>query len=79
MSYTSLDRLKRTCDLLDRIRKVVVLFNRCLEACDEPNEARIAVVDFMDPVIMILSDCISYFHEHSSGSCSSYFWHGAEN
>ena len=68
MSYTSLDRLKRTCDLISRIRRAVELFNRCLEACDEDNEARIAIVDFLDPLIMILSDCVSYFHEYSSGS-----------
>jgi hypothetical protein len=67
MSYSSLDRLQRTCDLFNRMRRVVELFNRCLEECDEPNEARIAIVDFLDPLVQIASDCVSYFHEYTSG------------
>jgi hypothetical protein len=67
MSYSSLGRLKRTCDLFNKLRRVIELFNRCLEGCDEPNEARIAIVDFLDPLVQIASDCISYFHEYTSG------------
>ncbi|KAG4441573.1 hypothetical protein IFR05_002958 [Cadophora sp. M221] len=74
MSYTSLDRLKRTCDLMDRLRKVTVLFNRCLETCDEKNEARIAVIDYLDPIVMVLVDCIDYFHEHLSEKESAETW-----
>jgi hypothetical protein len=69
MSYTSVDRLKRTCDLFYRTRRVIELFNKCLEKCEESNEARIAIVDFLDPLVMITSDCVSYFHEYSSGLC----------
>lgn len=49
------------------MRRVVELFNRCLDECDEPNEARIAIVDFLDPLVQIASDCVSYFHEYTSG------------
>jgi hypothetical protein len=42
-------------------------FNRCLGACDDNNEALLAVVDFLDPVATILSDSIRYLHECSSG------------
>jgi hypothetical protein len=46
---------------------LVELFTRCLNACDEPNEARIAVVDFLDPLATILTDSIVHLHKHSSG------------
>lgn len=68
MSYTSLERLKRTCDLLDKLRKVTALFIRCVEGCDEDNEARIAVIDFLDPIVTILTDCVVYFHRNVSGT-----------
>lgn len=49
-----------------------MLFNRCLETCDEKNEARIAVIDFLDPIIMVLVDCVDYFHEHLSGMLAQF-------
>jgi hypothetical protein len=67
MSYESPDRLKRTCDLFNKMRRVTEVFNRCLEGCDEPNEARIAIVDFLDPLMQIGSDCVSDFNECNSG------------
>lgn len=67
MSYSSMDRLKRTCDIFHKMRRVTELFNRCLEECDQPNEARFAIVDFLDPLVQIVSDCISHYHEHTSG------------
>jgi hypothetical protein len=42
-------------------------FNRCLAACDDNNEALLAVVDFLDPTATILSDSIRYLHECPSG------------
>lgn len=54
-------------DLLHKIQHLVKLFTRCLDSCDEPNEARIAAVDFLDPLTVILSDSIIYLHEYSSG------------
>ena len=66
LSYASPDRLRRTSDLLSKIRRVSELFNRCLDNCDERNEAGIAVVDFLDPITIILTDLITYFHECAS-------------
>lgn len=67
LSYLSSDRLKRTTELLHKIRRLVELFSRCLESCDEPNEARIAIVDFLDPITIILTDAVLYLHAYSSG------------
>ncbi|PMD12013.1 hypothetical protein NA56DRAFT_57621 [Hyaloscypha hepaticicola] len=56
------------------MRRVVELFNRCLDECDEPNEARIAIVDFLDPLVQIASDCVSYFHEYTSERDATEAW-----
>lgn len=49
------------------MRRSVELFNRCLEACEEANESRIAVVDFLDPVMVILSDTIEFLYACAEG------------
>jgi hypothetical protein len=50
------------------VRRVVELFNRCLETCEEMNEARIAVIDFFDPIILLAMDSITFLHETVTGS-----------
>jgi hypothetical protein len=67
LSYASPDRLKRTADLLLRMRRIIELFNRCVDACDEDNETRIAMVDFLDPLTIILTDSITYLRDCTSG------------
>jgi hypothetical protein len=52
---------------MNKLCRVITLFNRCLDLCDEPNEARIAMVGFLDPLTMILTDSITYLHKYSSG------------
>jgi hypothetical protein len=47
--------------MLNKIRRSVELFNRCLDLCEEANESRIAVVDFLDPIMVILSDSATFF------------------
>jgi len=46
MSPTSTEKLARTATWLRRLRSVVELFNRCLNVCDDYNEARLAMADF---------------------------------
>jgi hypothetical protein len=67
LSYSSPERLKRIGDLFNTIRTIMARFNRCLSSCDDNNEALLAVVDFLDPIVTILSDSIRYLHECSSG------------
>ncbi len=73
MSYGSKEVLKRTTNQLNKIRRVAELFNRCLEACEEANEKRIAIVDFLDPVTVLLSDYIDFLHECEEGLFSHPF------
>jgi hypothetical protein len=67
LSYDSPDKLKRTSEWLNRVRQVIDLFNRCVDVCEEPNEVRIAIVDFLDLIVLICLDSISYLYEFSSG------------
>ncbi|KAH6690763.1 P-loop containing nucleoside triphosphate hydrolase protein [Leptodontidium sp. MPI-SDFR-AT-0119] len=48
------------------MRRSVELFNRSLDACDEPNESRIALVDFLDCMVTILLDMNKYLHDFLS-------------
>jgi len=59
-----MENLKRTTDLLHSIRRLVELFSRCLEVCDKQNEAeaRIAAIDFLDPLLYALTDSIDYLN-----------------
>lgn len=74
LSYASPERLKRTADLLLRIRRVIELFNRCIAVCDEENESRIAMVDFLDPMTVILTDSITYLRDCSSDKDAEQAW-----
>ncbi|KAG0647439.1 hypothetical protein D0Z07_6667 [Hyphodiscus hymeniophilus] len=73
-SYASPDRLKRTTELLLRIQRVVGLFNRCIAVCEEENESRIAMVDFLDPITVILADSIAYLRDCSIHNESDRAW-----
>ena len=66
-SYSSQESLRRTSDLMIKIRRVTETFNRSLENCDRSNEAVIAIVEFLDPFIIILTDSIAYYHEYPPG------------
>lgn len=74
LSYTSPERLKRTTDLLNRMRRSVELFIRCLELCSVDNEARIAAVDFLDPIMIIFTDSITYLHDCSTDREADQAW-----
>jgi hypothetical protein len=47
----------------------VELFTRCLDVCDKQNEgeARIAAIDFLDPLLYALTDSIDYLNGSSAG------------
>jgi hypothetical protein len=47
LSYESLEKLRKTTEWIGRLRRVVELFNRCIDACKdtEINEVRIAIVE----------------------------------
>ncbi|KAH8755898.1 hypothetical protein BGZ57DRAFT_1009101 [Hyaloscypha finlandica] len=66
LSYNSREMLKRLGDLFNTIRSITARFNRCLSACDDNNEALLAIIDFLDPIATILSDSITYLHGSSS-------------
>ena len=62
-----MERLTRTCEWLFQVRRVVELFNRCLDTCEEMNETRFAVVDFLDPLVTLAVDSIMFLHETLTG------------
>jgi tetratricopeptide (TPR) repeat protein len=74
LSYASPERLKRIGDLFSTVRAIMARFNKCLAACDDNNEALLAVVDFLDPIATILSDSIRYLHECSSEHAANLAW-----
>lgn len=47
LSSESPEKLKKTTEWVGRLRRVVELFNRCIDACkdEEINEVRIAIVE----------------------------------
>jgi hypothetical protein len=50
LSCGSLERLRKTTEWVGRLRRIVELFNRCIDACkdEEINEVRIAIVEGFD-------------------------------
>jgi len=74
LSYTSLEGLRRLTDTLDRLRRKVELFTGVLEACQNINEARIATVDFLDPLLMILIDLVDYLTDLAGMTFTSGFY-----
>lgn len=56
-------------EILSKMRRSVELFSRSLDACDEPNESRIVLVDFLDCMATILLDMNKYLHDCLSGMC----------
>ena len=57
---------------LVKVKRITDLFNRCIKSCDEVNESRIAVVDFLDPLTTILTESTIYLRDFSSGKSYSY-------
>jgi hypothetical protein len=49
------------------VRRVVELFNKCIEMCEEMNEARLAIVDFFDPIAVLAVDSATFLHESLTG------------
>jgi hypothetical protein len=74
MSYPSTERLKRTTDLLHKIRRLLDFFTRSLEVCEDANEARIAAVEFLAPLVDLLADLVIYLHTYSGLQCSRSNW-----
>lgn len=74
LSYGSLERLTRTCNWLFMVRRVVELFNRCIETCEEMNEARIAIVDFFDPLMLLAMDSIGFLQDNATDAAATKAW-----
>ncbi|KAH7416710.1 hypothetical protein BKA64DRAFT_701492 [Cadophora sp. MPI-SDFR-AT-0126] len=74
MSYSSTQRLRRIVNVFVRIRRAVELFNGNIEACDKIDEARIATIDFLDPMLNIISDMVDYLHESASVKIAEDLW-----
>ncbi|PMD63260.1 uncharacterized protein K444DRAFT_626991 [Hyaloscypha bicolor E] len=74
LSYGLEETIKRTTDLLHSIRRLVELFTRCLDVCDKQSEAeaRIAAIDFLDPLLYALTDSIDYLHGPSESNRGSW-------
>ena len=53
LSYSSLEKLERTVGWLNRLRRVVELFNRCFAICEEINESRLAVIEVMGNFVLL--------------------------
>ena len=58
LSSESPEKLKKTTEWVGRLRRVVELFNRCIDACkgEELNEVRIAIVEGFSK----LANCSDY-------------------
>ncbi|KAK0125805.1 hypothetical protein ONS95_007437 [Cadophora gregata] len=77
LSYISEEHLRKTADLLGKMRRTVELFNRSLDACYHPNEvneSRIAVVDYLDLLATILIDLNKHLNRCVSEPSSSSSW-----
>ncbi|KAL2064599.1 hypothetical protein VTL71DRAFT_3736 [Oculimacula yallundae] len=77
LSYASVDCIKRTTDLLSKLRRTVELFNRSLEGCNHPgeqNEPRIALVDFLDGLATVLIDLNRHLTECVTDLTSDTSW-----
>jgi hypothetical protein len=71
-SYASPDRLRRTSDALGKIRSVVSLFLKIIEQLEDTSEALITLVEFIDPITIILTDSLEYLRTHSTGRFSPF-------
>lgn len=72
MSYTSTDLLKRTTLILSKVKRVAGLFVRCLDASEEDNDSRIAVVEFLDSLSDIFVESVQFFHACCLSLCSTF-------
>lgn len=64
------DKLKRTAEWLGRLRRVVELFNRCIGVCDGEdglNEARLAMIEVLDIMVMVLIDSFRHLRLRHTG------------
>lgn len=73
MSYSSTQRLRKVIIVYMRLRRLVELFNENIEVCEQKDEARIATIDFLDPLLSILTDLIEYLHDSASGKSLEFF------
>lgn len=48
-----------------------MLFNQCVASCDEENEVLLNIVDFLDPLTVVLLDHHSFLQEQTSGEFDS--------
>lgn len=69
-------KLKKTVEWLGNLRRIVELFNRCLDAHEELNEQRLAMVEMYDHMLTMLRENVKYLRTCTTGqfeiSSSSY-------
>ena len=53
---------------MGKLRRVLDLFNRCADACEEDrNEARVVFYDVFEPLMTLLGEFVFYLRRYSSG------------
>jgi hypothetical protein len=62
-----MDKLRRTAEWLGNLRRVVELFNRCLDVCDDPNEPRLAMIEIYDHVLTMLGEALQHLRSCPTG------------
>jgi hypothetical protein len=60
-------KLKKTVEWLSNLRRIVELFNRCLDAREELNEQCLAMVEMYDHMLTMLGENIKYFRTRMTG------------
>ena len=74
LSIDTPDKLRRTVEWLSKVRRVVELFNRCLDVCADESEARLAMVDMLDPILGMLGDSVKFFRTNYTSTEISRAW-----
>jgi hypothetical protein len=67
LSYPSTEKLRRTAEWLGNLRRVVELFNRCLDVCDDANEPRLAMIEIYDHILSMLGETLRYLRSCPTG------------
>lgn len=66
LSYSSQDKLSRMVDWMQRLRRVVELFNECLGVCEDMNEPRYAMFDMLDGLLQMQGESVRYLRRVSA-------------
>jgi hypothetical protein len=67
LSYSSTEKLKRTAEWLGNLRRVVELFNRCLDVCEDLNEPRLAMIEIYDHILSMLGEALQHLRSCPTG------------